>query len=76
VLLDLAAVDKLKVVLKVALLGCVQPVVQHGCSALQAAILQQGLQHATSLAVVILVAQCAIAAAAEVTMQTFLLPAL
>jgi hypothetical protein len=76
VLLDLAAVDKLKAVLKVALLGFVQPVAQHGCSASQAAILQQGPQHAISSAIVTLVAQCAIAAAEEVTMQTFLLLAL
>ena len=75
-LLDLAAVDKLKAAHKVALLGFVQPAVQHGCSALPAATLQQGPQHAISSAVVILVAQCAIAAAEEVTMQTFLLLAL
>lgn len=75
-LLDPAAVDKLKAVLKVALLGFVQQAVQHGYSALLEVIIQQSLLLVDNLVTAILVAQCAIAAAELVIMQTFLLPVL
>ena len=70
--LVLAAVYKQKAVRKDALLGSVQPAAQHGCSASQAATIQQGPQHAISGPAATVVAQCAIAAAEEVTMQIFL----